>query len=414
MPRPTIIDRARSYVGAMPSAVSGGGGHNATFAAACVLVKGFNLSVDQARPLLQEFNQRCVPPWNDKQIEHKLRQADTTPDAQPRGYLIGENAGPVGVAPAARRAVPPPPKPQYDPDELREFAGQWASEVDLVWLANRSLVDPATVTSKDFLEALYSPKENVLIFNQCDARGQQRTQGEALWPHDEPCKTGRYGVWYLPQPVDGEYHPNPRSEHNQMSRRSQESVLRFPFLVLESDEAPLREWLGALVQLPLKIVAIYTSGGRSVHALVRVGAQTKEQWDHIKQSMAPGLRFLINQGLDKGVLSAVRLSRLPQAWREGKVKEESDGRYTYVKFNRPQLQKLLYLNPSAPARPICEQFARRDVEDYWLEKAKYGISDADETGGKWLRDPLRYYATVSTKLRQEHLRIEESWRAMMA
>lgn len=414
MPRPTIIERARLYTGAMPAAISGSGGHNATFAVACVLVKGFALSIDQARPLLQEFNQRCQPPWGEKQIEHKLRQADTTPDPQPRGYLLGDNAGPVGDVPATRRAAPPPPKPPFDPLVLKAFAGEWSKVVDLLWLANRSAVDPATVTSADFLSALYGAGERVLIFNQCTRGGQQVTQGEALWPDEETLPTGKYGVWFLPQPVDGEYHPNPRSEKNKMSRRSEESVLRFPFLVLESDTAPLRDWLGALVQLPLRIVAIYTSGGRSVHALVRVSAQTKKQWDDIKAAMMPGLRFLLTNGLDKGVLSAVRLSRLPQAWREGKVKEESDGSFSYVKFERRQLQKLLYLNPGAKARPICELMQLRDVEADWLAQSQHGIADSDETGGRWLRWPLRYYAPVSAKLREAHLRVEAEWKEQVA
>ena len=40
-------------------------------------------------------------------------------------------------------------------------------------------------------------------------------------------------------------------------------------------------------QVPLRIVAIYSSGGRSVHALVRVDARTKGHWDEIKAAMMP-------------------------------------------------------------------------------------------------------------------------------
>lgn len=414
MPRPTITERARKYVAAMPAAISGSGGHNATFAVACALVKGFGLTADQARPLLQEYNQRCDPPWGEKQIEHKLRQADTTPDPQPRGYLAGDNAGPVGDAPAPRRALPPPPKPKYDPQALRKYAGEWASVVDLLWLANRSAVDPATVSSSGFLRAIYGPGENVLLFSRCRYDGSQVTQGEALWPGEKTPRTGKYGVWFLPQPVDGEYHPNPRTEGSKMSRRSEESCLRFPFLVLESDTAPLREWLGCLVQLPLRIVAIYTSGGRSVHAMVRVSAQTKSQWDKIKVSMAPGLNFLVTNGLDKGVLSAVRLSRLPQARREGKAVENADGSWSYERYQAPQLQKLLYLNPEATPRAICDLMERRDVQSHWLKQAEHGLSDADDTAGRWLRGPLKYYANVSGAIREAHHRVEAQAREVFA
>lgn len=398
----------------MPASVSGQGGHNAAFAVACVLVKGFDLSIDQARPLFLEFNQRCDPPWNAKEVDHKLNQAYRVADAQPRGYLIGDGQWETGEAKGGHKAPMPAPKPQYDPAALGCFASKWTPHVDLVWLANRSAYDPAEVSSDDFLRALYRSGERVVLFNECNFKGAQITQGEAMWPDEKPLTTGKYGVWYLPQPVDGEYHPNPRKEGHPLSRRSEESCLQFPFLVLESDTAPVREWLGALVQFPLRIVAIYSSGGRSVHALVRVGAKTKREWDEIKNSLAPGLRFMITNGLDKGVLSAVRLTRLPGAWREGKVAEDAGGRFVYQKFERRQLQKLLYLNPAADARPICELFPKRDVVKHWLQQSQTRISDADETGGAWLRRPLRYYAPVNAEIRAAHLRVELQCRAAIA
>jgi len=390
MARPTITERARAYVAAMPAAISGSGGHNATFAVACVLVKGFSLSIDQARPLLQEYNQRCDPPWSEKQIEHKLRQADTTADPQPRGYLVGDHrdaevGGPPGNAP---RPAPPPPKAEFDLSRLQDFAGHWARSVDLLWLANRSQVDPATLDSGGFLKTIYGERDKVLCFNRCNKQGQQITQGEALWPVEAPPATGSHGVWFLPQPVDGEFHPNPRSNNNKPSRRSEESCVSFPFLVLESDEAPAREWLGALVQFPLRIAAIYTSGGRSVHALVRVNARTKPEWDAIKAALMPGIRFMMTAGLDRGVLSAVRLSRLPAAFREGKV-----GSNGYERYERPQLQKLLYVHPSPPARPLIELYPRRDVETDWVTRAAIaGPTPAVMRG-------LRYYARLSKRLR---------------
>jgi hypothetical protein len=391
------LERARRYVAAMPAAQSGAGGHNATFAVACALVKGFDLPISSARAVLYDFNARCSPPWSEKDLEHKLTQADKAADPEPRGYLIGKGerveADATGSDRGPKRVWSAAPKPKYDPVRLREFAGPWADEVDLVWLANRSAVDPADVSSEDFLGQIYRSDEKVLCFTEVNKDGNPWTQGEAVWPAEEPPKAGKCGVWYLAQPVDGEYHLNPRS--GKTSRRSEEAVTRWPFLVLESDEAPLREWLGALARLPLRIVAIYTSGGRSVHALVRIDATTKGHWDDlVKRQMAVGLSFLVMNGADKGVFSAVRLTRLPGAWREGKMK---GGRYE--RFPRPERQKLLYLCPDAQARPLCEQPARRDVEAYWCETAAKGPSDADADGSRWVRDGLAYYARVSERCR---------------
>lgn len=88
------LDRARAYLGAMPAAIQGLGGHNALFAAATAIVHGFELSKADALALLwADFNPRCSPPWNEadpkdrKDFERKVDQAERTAHSQPRGYL---------------------------------------------------------------------------------------------------------------------------------------------------------------------------------------------------------------------------------------------------------------------------------------------------------------------------------------
>jgi hypothetical protein len=116
-------------------------------------------------------------------------------------------------------------------------------------------------------------------------------------------------------------------------------------MVVESDEDGIEEaWLNLLVQLPLRIAAMYTSGSRSVHALVRVDMSSKANWDLLRDRMKPMLTRL---GADKGVFSAVRLTRLPGCMRQG---TEKDGVYT--RFPAPRLQRLLFLNPLADWAPI--------------------------------------------------------------
>ena len=68
------LDRARAYLAQLPPAISGQGGHNATFRAACWVVR-FGLGDGDAMILLREFNQRCQPPWTEKELAHKLRDA---------------------------------------------------------------------------------------------------------------------------------------------------------------------------------------------------------------------------------------------------------------------------------------------------------------------------------------------------
>ena len=103
------------------------------------------------------------------------------------------------------------------------------------------------------------------------------------------------------------------------------------YLLLESDLAPREQWLSFLAQAPLKIVAIYSSGGKSIHALVRLDAASKADWDAQRDELEP---IVVELGADRQAMTAVRLSRLPGAIR-GNMR-----------------QHLFYFNPEATGAPI--------------------------------------------------------------
>lgn len=387
----SLIERARLYVSKMPAAVSGQNGHGATFHVACVLVQGFGLSPAQAMPLMEEFNLRCEPPWTTKELEHKLNGANKAfKGDRGAGYLAKGQKFVPGADYREKHHVGPVAKPQFENSALRRFAGELAGQVDLLWLAARSAEDPCMVTSTRFLELLYRSEHATLFSPFGDAHKREKvliftdnkSQGDAIWPDDPVPERGPHGVWFLAQPVDGEYHPNPRQ--GTMSRRSEEAVTSWRYFVMESDKANIKLWLAAIVQFPLRISAIYSSGGRSVHALVRIDARTKSEWDAEREAMK---RALVVLGADPGAMTAVRLTRLPGCWRHR------------------SLQKLLYINPDAPMRPICELAPRRDVLEPWLRWASLGIADSDETNGAALTRALHYYAPVSDACRQQLQRL---------
>ncbi|MGA2496914.1 MAG: bifunctional DNA primase/polymerase [Tepidisphaeraceae bacterium] len=72
--RRTPLDRAVLYVRQMPPAISGSGGHKATFRAACAC-RRFGLSEEEMRVALLVYNEMCDPPWTDAELAHKIADA---------------------------------------------------------------------------------------------------------------------------------------------------------------------------------------------------------------------------------------------------------------------------------------------------------------------------------------------------
>jgi hypothetical protein len=97
-----LLDRVSRYVSTMPEAISGSHGHNALFRVACVLVNGFAMSDDEALSILWSYNERCQPPWNERELRHKLSEARKVTHQHPRGHLLGRDG----------KVAPPPPPPR--------------------------------------------------------------------------------------------------------------------------------------------------------------------------------------------------------------------------------------------------------------------------------------------------------------
>jgi hypothetical protein len=81
-----------------------------------------------------------------------------------------------------------------------------------------------------------------------------------------------------------------------------------------------------MVQMPLDIVAMIDSGGKSIAAIVRIDAPSKEEWNLIGEELK---ELFVPLGADPSSLTAVRLTRLPGCYRGA------------------ALQDLLWFNPEA-------------------------------------------------------------------
>lgn len=276
--------------------------------------------------------------------------------------LIFEKCGP-GNAQKSKDGVAAPPKGKaakpvnelYDEALLKKTV-EGVEEVDAEWFIARSPVDPRKVTPGEFLSSIFLTGERALVFTNFYSQGDfgwvvgkggyrlGDQKGVTAVKSALPVNGGKDGVWFLSNPVTLTWEPNPRRE-GRLSRRGQEAVTAWRYLVLESDDAPAHLWLKFLAAFPGKIRAIYSSGGRSWHALVYVGMETWPEMDGLlrgnpkasSSAARMGAKRVWSMfGADPGALTPVRLTRLPGCLRNGKE------------------QRLIYLNPGEECKVELE------------------------------------------------------------
>jgi len=224
----------------------------------------------------------------------------------------------------------------YEIEALRRVVRPEFREMTEERFRRWSPIPPTAVSPGMFLETIYERGERLLAFTDFRSQGDWLYEVGRGWfrlgdrpgvravPAPEGPRGGEDGVWFLVQPVSGAWLPNPR-QGGRLSRRSAEAVTRWSYLVLESDDAPEELWLGMLAGLNLPIQAVYRSGGRSIHALLKLPCSAQADWEYARRVLMPVMSAI---GADPGAITAVRLSRLPGCWR-GKSE-----------------QRLIYLHPA--------------------------------------------------------------------
>jgi len=87
-----VVERARQWLAHRDRAISGKGGHLATYKAALGLVRGFGLDEETALELLlKDYNPRCSPSWSLKELRHKVAQvAFAKLEFDSDGWLLNE------------------------------------------------------------------------------------------------------------------------------------------------------------------------------------------------------------------------------------------------------------------------------------------------------------------------------------
>jgi hypothetical protein len=229
--------------------------------------------------------------------------------------------------PAAKKPEPLPPIEAAG----KFLAGSECHEADL-----DSPIRPPEDWTRDgecLTAFLYEPHElvNVVVDFQLDADGKARPIGKGVTlPRNEMIRRlrrgdlhSKAGGWLRMNPLDG----NGIADAN---------VTAFRFALVEFDDLPFPLQLSLVSKLPLPISLIQTSGGRSIHAWVRVNARDANEYRALTSKL---LALLSRFGVDQANKNPSRLSRLPGVVRT--IGATGDGR-----------QRILYLNPDPEQRPI--------------------------------------------------------------
>ena len=139
-----------------------------------------------------------------------------------------------------------------------------------------------------------------------------RTAGELIsslrkYPNDVGATIGDWkkdvGAWIRFNPVDGEGVKN-------------DNITRFKYALVESDTMPITDQDAMYRKLELPIACLVHSGGKSLHAIVRVDAQDYTEYRKRVEFLYD---FLEKNGLrvDKQNRNPSRLSRMPGVTRNG-------------------------------------------------------------------------------------------------
>ncbi|HYG22740.1 MAG TPA: AAA family ATPase [Verrucomicrobiae bacterium] len=268
----TVIEQAQRYLNAIPSAVSGDGGHNQTFAVAMALIEGFALSPSDARPLMAEYSARCSPAWSEREIEHKLADAERRADPAKRGKLIRN-----GVRYKMSRAVPPPTaRPTAAPTPAKKAPRYEVSDA-------AELPDPMPDGARQFLRAAFQPSEGIRIAiarTGDEGREIPRDAGVTLsreeWLRKLDAHKGNPNGFLKTSDKNGIFvSVNPMK----IGGSKDADVTAFRHALLEFDEISREEQYSIILQSRIPCTAIISSGKKSIHAWVKVDAKDRREFD---------------------------------------------------------------------------------------------------------------------------------------
>ena len=108
--------------------------------------------------------------------------------------------------------------------------------------------------------------------------------------------------------------------HNPATGAGDKDVTRYGYVLVESDDLPIEEQKKLLTSFKLPIAALLESGGKSVHAIVKIDAADKAEFRQRTDFLFDWLQKH-NFTVDENNKNPARLSRIPGAERNGKIQK---------------------------------------------------------------------------------------------
>jgi len=302
----TLLERAALWLAKVPPAISGSGGHSQTYTAAVGLVHGFGLSDTDAFALLSDWNRSCQPPWQDRELLHKIRQANEKSHSKPRGHLANSSST-VSIEPLDLTRV------RFSRPKPVEASQKSDGSVEPSAPSNPPAAPiPASHDAsefKRFLTSAFAPTEVVCICEQVED-GTPMTSGSFLPVEDWIARfDDPESILFRPDRNQGVFvRINPFKPN--LYSGSDNDVMAYRHVLVEFDQKPKAEQEQLLRSSGLPISVLIDSGGKSIHAWVRVDAPNRKEWDARRDLIYSSI-----PGVDPKNKNPSRFSRLPGAWR---------------------------------------------------------------------------------------------------
>lgn len=270
----TPYEQANRYIQAIPGATSGAGGHNQTYSVAMVAIEGFGLSRGDARQLLTEYSMRCQPPWTEREIKHKLDSAEQRCDQSKRGSLISKG---VRYKMSSNRPTPAAQEHRNGQPEIKTKPGRY--EVSDA----TELPEPLPDGTRQFIRAAFQPGEGLRIAQaKTNDEGYEipKDAGVTLsreeWLRKLDASNGNPNAFLKTSDRNGIFvSVNPMK----LGGSKDADVTCYRHALLEFDRISREEQWGIICQSRIPCTAVISSGGKSVHAWVRIDAADRREFD---------------------------------------------------------------------------------------------------------------------------------------